>query len=113
MSCAVFCQTLSGTWYSPRTELAAYHLSSYFPDGMLCHKGDDSDDSDVSYYCQDKLCLPGNLDTVGPNTRVQLVEEGDYTPEDELILDQEGFIVRKMDEEEMDSLKDEEGFIES
>ena len=67
----------------------------------------------MAYYCQDRLCLPEDLDTLGPNTRDQLGEEGDFTHEDELILDSEGFIIRKMDGEEMELLKIQEGFIDS
>jgi len=110
LPCSVFCQTTSNTWYSPRRELENYHLSSYFPDGTLCYEGDESEGN---YYCQDRLCLPENMDSLGSIARTQLGKEGEFTHEDELILDQEGFIVRKLDDEELESLKNEEGFIES
>ena len=110
LPCSVFCQTTSNTWYSPRRELENYHLSSYFPDGTLCYEGDESEGN---YYCQDRLCLPENLAAVGPDTRTQLGEEGEITHEDELILNKEGYIVRKQDQDDLDSLKNDEGFIES
>ena len=53
------------------------------------------------------------MDTVEASTRNKLGEEGEYTHEDELLLDDEGFIIRKVYEEELESLKNEEGFIES
>ena len=68
LPCSVFCQTVSGSWYSPRRELEEYHLSVSLPEGTLCHQSEDH-----SYYCQvsqvpltptlqynsqDTLCLP-------------------------------------------------------
>ena len=47
LACSVFCQTVSGTWYSPRTELQQYHLSAALPEGTLCHSSEEE-----SYYCQ-------------------------------------------------------------
>ena len=110
LPCSVFCKTTSNTWYSPRRELENYHLSSYFPDGTLCYPGDGEEGN---YYCQDRLCLPENMNTVESITRNKLGEEGEYTHEDELLLDDEGFIIRKVEEKELESLKNEEGFIES
>merc|ERR1711963_991501 len=37
LPCSVFCQTKTGTWYSPRKELDSYYLSAALPDGTLCH----------------------------------------------------------------------------
>ena len=34
LPCSVFCQTVSGSWYSPRRELEEYHLSVNLPEGL-------------------------------------------------------------------------------
>ena len=47
LPCSVFCETVSGTWYSPRTELHHYYLSAALPEGTLCHSTEEE-----SYYCQ-------------------------------------------------------------
>jgi len=47
LPCSVFCQTNTGTWYSPRRELEAYYLSAMLPDGTLC-----SDHGDEDLFCQ-------------------------------------------------------------
>jgi len=51
ISCAVFCRTQRGHWYSPRGELGR---QAFFPDGTWCHRDSDGED----YYCQKSLCLP-------------------------------------------------------
>ena len=71
LPCSVFCQTKTGTWYSPRKELGeiilnllkyynnqlnfsdAYYLSAALPDGTLCYENENE-----KYFCQDTLCLP-------------------------------------------------------
>ena len=53
LPCSVFCKTASGSWYSPRRELAEFHLSVSLPEGTLCHQTDEE-----SLYCQGGLCLP-------------------------------------------------------
>ena len=50
ISCAIFCETDQGSWYSPRRE---YGRQAFFPDGVWCHRSGDQD-----YYCQKNLCLP-------------------------------------------------------
>ena len=47
LPCSVFCQTNTGTWYSPRRELEPYYLSAMLPDGTLC-----SDNEDENLFCQ-------------------------------------------------------------
>ena len=47
LPCSVFCETVSGTWYSPRTELQHFYLSAALPEGTLCHSTEQE-----SYYCQ-------------------------------------------------------------
>ena len=47
LACSVFCETVSGTWYSPRTDLQHYFLSAALPEGTLCHSTEEE-----SYYCQ-------------------------------------------------------------
>ena len=47
LPCSVFCQTNTGTWYSPRRELEAYYLSAMLPDGTLC-----SNNGDEDLFCQ-------------------------------------------------------------
>ena len=47
LPCTVFCQTNTGTWYSPRRELMAYYLSAVLPDGTLC-----SNNEDENLFCQ-------------------------------------------------------------
>ncbi len=54
ISCAVFCETPSGSWYSPRGELKA---EAFFPDGTWCHRDVDGQD----FYCQSNLCLPPDV----------------------------------------------------
>jgi hypothetical protein len=59
-SCAVFCRTRSGMWYTPRLELNHMRntLSPFFPDGTLCHE----DAIGRKYYCQLNRCLPEFFD---------------------------------------------------
>jgi len=83
LPCAVFCETVSGAWYSPRQELAPYHLSSTLPEGTLCHS-----EGGVNHFCQDSLCLPRDPALV---TRGLLLQ-GRYTHTDRLILDTKGHI---------------------
>lgn len=47
LPCSVFCQTNTGTWYSPRRELKPYYLSAMLPDGTLC-----SNNEDENLFCQ-------------------------------------------------------------
>ena len=47
LPCSVFCQTNTGTWYSPRRELEAYYLSATLPDGTQC-----SNNEDIDLFCQ-------------------------------------------------------------
>ena len=47
LPCSVFCQTKTGTWYSPRQELRRYYLSATLPDGTLCHE-----EKGEKFYCQ-------------------------------------------------------------
>ena len=77
-------------------------MSSSFPEGTLCHQAEDGS----NYYCQDRLCLPENLEAVEPNTR--LLEQGEFKDTDQLLLSEEGFIISKIE----DDLTKEEGFIE-
>jgi len=91
LSCAVFCQTNKGAWYSPRRELAAYHLDSHLPEGTLCHH-----DGSIPYYCQDNLCLPADPG-VGDRS---LVVEGEIQDTDIIILDNEGFVVTTVEGEQ-------------
>ncbi|RWS05253.1 A disintegrin and metalloproteinase with thrombospondin motifs 16-like protein, partial [Dinothrombium tinctorium] len=54
-SCAIYCKTTAGYWYTPRYELNdVEELDSFFPDGTLCHR----DKWRNSYYCQRHRCLP-------------------------------------------------------
>lgn len=57
ISCAVFCRTESGAWYSPRAELRS---EAFYPDGTWCHRDTGIDGTD--YYCQKNLCLPQGAD---------------------------------------------------
>ncbi|XP_067122719.1 A disintegrin and metalloproteinase with thrombospondin motifs adt-1-like [Centruroides vittatus] len=52
-SCAVFCKTKTGSWYTPRHELNDMDVDTYFPDGTWCHN-----DGKRDYYCQSRLCQP-------------------------------------------------------
>ena len=54
LACSVFCETVSGTWYSPRTELSHFYLSAALPEGTLCHSSEEED-----YYCQVTLNTQG------------------------------------------------------
>ena len=47
LPCSVFCETVSGSWYSPRSDLQEYHLSPSLPQGTLCHSSPEH-----QYYCQ-------------------------------------------------------------
>merc|ERR1711976_447531 len=103
LPCSVFCQTKSGSWYSPRRELDAYYLSASLPDGTLCYQNNDE-----RYFCQDSLCLPipENKELINGNSRDFETEplklEQEYEFEDELILDDESKVVGKWDYEEID-----------
>jgi len=88
LPCSVFCRTVTGTWYSPRSELAAFYLSAALPDGTLCYSRDSE-----QYYCQDALCLPIIERDNQDYSRNMLGESYDF--DDELILDAEAKIVRK------------------
>ena len=57
-SCAVFCRTRSGMWYTPRLELNHMRdtISPFFPEGTLCHE----DGIGRKYYCQVNQCLQEN-----------------------------------------------------
>merc|ERR1711997_1235680 len=61
LSCAVFCKTSSGAWHSPRKELENLNVDPYFPDGVWCHV---DRESNTNYYCQNHLCMPGNVEHV-------------------------------------------------
>merc|ERR1712037_38211 len=96
LPCAVFCQTRKGAWYSPRQELAQYFLASSLPDGTLCYS-----ESEIQHFCQDSLCLPRDRSL----TTRSLLEEGEYSPRDLLILDNQGHVLSKADA----TLEEEEG----
>lgn len=54
MSCAIFCKHKdTGSYYTPRIELNDLGISSYYPDGTLCHS-----ESNEDYYCLQNHCLP-------------------------------------------------------
>jgi len=89
LSCAVFCQTRKGAWYSPRQELAGYFLESSLPEGTLCYS-----EGDIQHFCQDSLCLPRDPALA---TR-SLLEEGEFSPRDLLILDNQGHVLSKAGE---------------
>ena len=55
LACAIFCETPSGSLYSPRLELEKLNISGYFPDGVWCHI---DRETDTNYYCQNNVCLP-------------------------------------------------------
>ncbi len=51
ISCAIFCRTGLGQWYSPRVELGR---GAFYPDGTWCHR----DSGGRDHFCQKNLCLP-------------------------------------------------------
>lgn len=56
-ACAIFCKTVSGTWYTPRYELNLLdNLSSFFPDGTLCF----AHEKLGNFYCQNNVCKPAS-----------------------------------------------------
>ena len=51
LPCSVFCRTATGSWYSPRTELAEFFLSATLPDGTPCQ----GTETGEQLYCQVQL----------------------------------------------------------
>merc|ERR1712173_177542 len=74
------------------TDLRRIHkglsFSSSLPEGTLCYS-----EGEVQHFCQDSLCLP--LDPA--LTTRGLLEEGEYSPRDLLILDNQGHVLSKAD----------------
>merc|ERR1719219_1287765 len=96
LACAVFCETGSGAWYSPKKELQNLNLDPFFPDGVHCHS-----EGDVNYYCQKNLCLgedhyssaKSNLERdAAVAGQEELFKESDYNLDDAYIIDEEGII---------------------
>ena len=120
LPCSVFCQTNTGTWYSPRRELKPYYLSAMLPDGTLC-----SNNEVENLYCQvsskwkkektcviwkDSLCLPisknGFMRSIprwiflfkNPyyNKNCRNIESEKYSFDDEFELDEKSRIIHNL-----------------
>jgi len=64
-------------------------LISSLPEGTLCYS-----EGDIQHFCQDSLCLPRDPALA---TR-SLLEEGEFSPRDLLILDNQGHVLSKAGE---------------
>jgi len=108
LSCAVFCQTTSGSWYTPKSELAAFYMKNHLPDGVVCHEEEGD-----NYYCQGGFCLPEDMSTLATDTRSVLLDNtSDYSESDRLILDDEGHIEGTEEITYTEEGAEEQGFIE-